>query len=145
MLKTLPDTPERTQHELTPQITLGVPLIATKGWAAPEVEHAYTRARELCRQAGETPQLFPVLVGLEGFYLGRAELRTACELAEQLLGLAQRLQDPAFLLEAHHTLGATLFPLGELTAAQTHLEQGIALYNPPQHRSHAFLYSGHDP
>jgi len=53
VLKTLPDTPERTQHELTLQIALGAPLIATKGWATPEVESAYTRARELCRQVGK--------------------------------------------------------------------------------------------
>ena len=49
------------------QIALGVPLMATKGYAAPEVERAYTRARELCQQIGETPQLFPVLWGLWGF------------------------------------------------------------------------------
>ena len=64
LLKTLPDTPERAQQELTLQLTLGAPLMATKGFAAPEVEAAYTRARELCQQVGETPQLFPVLFGL---------------------------------------------------------------------------------
>ena len=64
LLKTLPDTPERAQQELTLQIALGVPLMATKGYAAPEVGKAYTRARELCQQVGETPQLFPVLWGL---------------------------------------------------------------------------------
>ena len=37
LLETLPDTPERTQQELTLQIALGVPLRATKGLAAPEV------------------------------------------------------------------------------------------------------------
>jgi len=58
LLKTLPDTPERAQQELTLQIALGAPLIATKGYAAPEVEKVYARARELCRQVGETPQLF---------------------------------------------------------------------------------------
>ena len=64
LLKTLPDTPERTQQELTLQLALGAPLMATKGYAAPEVDRAYTRARELCQQMGETPQLFPVLWGL---------------------------------------------------------------------------------
>jgi predicted ATPase/class 3 adenylate cyclase len=145
LLKTLPDTPERMQHELTLQLALGPPLIATKSWAAPEVEHAYTRARELCRQVGEIPQLFSVLVGLEGFYLMRAEVQTAHELNLQILGLAQRVQDPALLLEAHHELGATLFYLGELAAAQTHWEQCLALYDLPQHRSHVLLYAGHDP
>ncbi len=38
LLKTLPETPERTQQELTLQIALGAPLMATKGFAAPEVE-----------------------------------------------------------------------------------------------------------
>jgi predicted ATPase len=33
---------------------------------------------------------------------------------------------------------------GELVPARAHLEQGIALYDPLQHRSHAFLY-GYDP
>ena len=63
----------------------GVPLMATKGFAAPEVEATYTRARELCQQVGETPQLFPVLFGLWAFYQVRGELHTARELGEQLL------------------------------------------------------------
>lgn len=82
LLQTLPDTPERTQHELTLQIALGGALIATSGYAAPEVGAVYSRARELCRQVGETPQLFPVLVGLRLFYALRGELQTARELAD---------------------------------------------------------------
>jgi len=68
LLKTLPDTPERVREELTLQISRGTAFIATKGWAALEVESAYTRARQLCEQAGETPQLFPVLWGLGVLY-----------------------------------------------------------------------------
>jgi predicted ATPase len=64
VLKTLPDTPTRTQQELELQTTLGPALIATRGYGAPEVAQAYTRALELCRQMGETPDLFPVLRGL---------------------------------------------------------------------------------
>ena len=142
LLKTLPDTPERTQQELTLQITLGLPLMATKGYAAPEVEAVYTRARELCQQVGETPQLFPVLWGLWVFYLVRAEFQTARELGEQLLSLAQSVQDPALLLEAHWVLGETLFWLGEFASAREHLEQGIALYDPQQHRSHGLSLWG---
>jgi predicted ATPase len=47
LLQILPDTPERTQQELLLQIALGPPLMATKGFAASEVERAYARAREL--------------------------------------------------------------------------------------------------
>ena len=64
MLTTLPDTSERLRQELDVQITLGSALMATRGYAAPEVEHVYTRIHALCQQEGETSELFPVLVGL---------------------------------------------------------------------------------
>src|SRR5262249_27198424 len=144
LLKTLPATPERTHQELMVQIALSTPLGMIKGFAASEVELAYARARELCQQVGDTPQLFPVLVGLLRFYLVRAELQTAHELGKQCLSLAQRVQDPALLLEAHMALGPLLLFRGEVTSACEHAERGIALYDPQQHRSHAFLY-GLDP
>jgi predicted ATPase len=144
LLKTLPETSERAQHELTLQIALGAPLIATRGYAASPVEDAYSRALELCRQMGEPPQLFPVLWGLSAFYGVRAELKTARELSEQLLRLARGVQDPALLLAAHHALGQYLYFMGEFARAREHFEQGIALYNPRQHSSLAYLY-GQDP
>jgi predicted ATPase/DNA-binding winged helix-turn-helix (wHTH) protein len=140
VLATLAETPTRAQQELDLQITLGPALVATKGFAAPEVLHAYTRARELCQQVGDTLQLFQVLRGLWYFSLIRLELRTARELGEHLLTLAQQVDDPVLRVEAHYALGLTLNYLGELVAAQTHLEQGIALYDPQQHRTHAFRY-----
>ncbi|MBI3756512.1 MAG: AAA family ATPase [Deltaproteobacteria bacterium] len=135
LLQPLPDTPERVQQELTLQLALAAPLIITKGYTVPAVERVYTRALELCRQLGETPQLFSTLVGLWTFHLMRAEYKTARELAEQCLSLAQNAHNPLFLLGAHLMLGDTLFWLGEFALAQEHLEEGIALYDPQQHRS----------
>jgi TOMM system kinase/cyclase fusion protein len=144
LLRTLPSTPARTQQELLIQTTLGPALMALKGQAAPEVEHAYARARELCQQLGETPQLFPVLQGLVRFYMVRGLLQTAREVGEQLLRLAQRGHDPAQLLAAHQILAATLFWQGECALAHAHTEQGLALYDHRQHGGHPFLY-GIDP
>jgi predicted ATPase len=138
VLAALPDTAERTQHELVLQTTLGSALMALKGQGAPEVGQAYARARELCRQVGETPQLFPILFGLWRFYHVRAEYRTARELAEQCFSLAQRVDDPALLLQAHFALGVSLLWHGEVVPARAHLEQGMALYNPEEHRILAF-------
>jgi predicted ATPase len=145
LLKTLPDTPERTQQELDLQTILAPALMATKGYASTEVEKAYARARELCQQMGETPHLFPVLRGLWVFYQVRAEHQTARDLAENLLHLAQNAQDPALLLEVHLVLGATLFFLGEFAPARAHLNQSMALYDPQKHRSLVLPYSVADP
>jgi class 3 adenylate cyclase/predicted ATPase len=140
LLRTLPDTPERVQHELELHLTLGPVLMNVRGMAAPEVGALYTRARELFQQVGETSQLFPVLFGLWRFSLLRAELQLARELGRQLLRLAQQAQNSALLLVAHRALGTTLLWQGEMPLAREHLEQGIALYDPQQHRPLAFVY-----
>jgi TOMM system kinase/cyclase fusion protein len=145
LLTTLPVTPARVQAELTLQTTLGPALMATRGYAAPEVATAYNRARELCQQAEETPELFPVLWGMFLLYTGRAEHETAREFGEQCLSLARRLDDPALLLEAHLALGASWFWLGQLSQAHAHLEQGMRLYDPHPHHALAFRYGNIDP
>jgi predicted ATPase len=140
LLQTLPETLERTQHEVDIHIALGALLMATKGQAAPEVEQTYSRARQLCQHLENPQQLFPVLHGLWNCYCVRTELETAHALGTQLLTLAQQAQDPVLLLEAHRALGTTLFWLGAVASALTHLAQGMALYNPQQRRAYAFIY-----
>ena len=140
LLRALPETPLRAQQELDLQVALGPALFATQGNAAPEVEHAYARARELCAQLSDAPQLFPVLRGLMQYYLNRGDLQTASQLGEQLLRLAQAQPDPALRLLAHRQLGTILFNRGEPAAAQTHHTQALALYDPQAHRALAVRY-----
>jgi class 3 adenylate cyclase/predicted ATPase len=140
LLKTLPDTLERAQQELTLHLTLGGPLQAIRGFSSPEVKATYARARELCQQVGETRQLFPALLGLRTFHQVRGEFRTARELGEQLLSLAQREHDPALLVEAYWALGSTLCQLGEFGAARAYQEQSLTLYDAQRYSSHEFLY-----
>jgi len=141
LLKSLPDTPERVQQELALQLSLGPALIATRGYAAPEVEAAFNRARELCQQLGDVPQLFPALRGLCSFYYVGSELRTAQELGERIFNIAQNSQDPSLLIEAHLDLGLVLCSMGEFVPSLEHLEQGFALYDPQQHSDLAFVYA----
>src|SRR5713101_7127936 len=109
LLATLPETPQRLQCEVDMLIALGASLIATKGWAAPEVGETYTSAQQLCQHLDEPHQLFPVLWGLWAYALVHGEPRTAHALGEQLVTLAQHTQDPVMLLAAHRAMGATWF------------------------------------
>jgi predicted ATPase len=140
LLQTLPETPERVQREIDLLLALGASLLAVRGYAAAEVGETYTHARQLCEHLDDPHQLFIMLRGLWNYYQGRAEYRMAHELGEQLLTLAQQTQDSAMLVVAHRALAATLFYLGEIASAHTHFTQGIALYDPTQHRTSAFLY-----
>jgi DNA-binding winged helix-turn-helix (wHTH) protein/class 3 adenylate cyclase/predicted ATPase len=144
LLKALPDTPERVQQELTLHLALGSPLMLLKGFTSPDVERTYAHASALAQQLGETPQHFSVLVGLWRMYFSQARLHTAREMAVQCLALAQYLQDPVALQEAHLALGSTCIHLGELYTAREHLERSIVLHEP--RRSHPVAFSrGTDP
>ncbi len=144
LLQTLPDIPARAQQELNLQLALGALLTATKGFASPEVEFAYRRARGLCEQIGDQKQVCPALRGLTLYYSMRLEHQTSCTLADQMLTIAQEAQDSGLLIEAYHRQGATRLWIGEFLAARAHLEQAIALYDPQRHRAHALRY-GADP
>jgi predicted ATPase len=144
LLESLPDTAERAQKELELQIVLGNALIATKGYAALEVEQTYNRASELGQQVyeGETAPIFPILYGRWAHHLIRGEYQTAHQLAEEFLNLAQRQQDPVTIV-AQRAVGWR-FCMGELLSARPHFEQSATLYKPERHRSLTFRY-GQEP
>jgi len=143
LLGTLPDTPQRARQELCLQLALGVPMIATEGYAAADVGSAYKRARELCRQLGETAEISQVLWGLRTFYMVRAELGTAREIAEEFLRLAERLPYPGLAMLGHWALEITFMHLGEFDLALQHFEQALLRYDPAGHRDDAFRYAQH--
>ena len=106
LLRTLPDIQGRAQQEIVLQTTLGPVLMVTKGYASSEVEHTYAWAHEICKRLENTPQVFPVICGLWGFYMVCAELQTAREMMEHFLRLAElrRALDTADLQEAQTLL-----------------------------------------
>ncbi|WP_437760410.1 protein kinase domain-containing protein [Sorangium sp. So ce1389] len=143
LLKQLPDTKERARDEITLQTTLGVPLMITRGYAAPEVEATYARAHALCREAGSSPQLFPALWGLWIFFHVRGDYALAEQHGEQLLALAESTGDAGIALGAHQALGATRFLRGRLGEAREHFNKVLSIYDPAHHLPLAFLF-GHD-
>ena len=94
LVGTLPDAPEHLDEELALRMAIGGPLIATKGYPAPEVERTYSRAWALCDQLGRSAELFPVLRGLWNCYFVRGELQRAHDLAERLVALAEEQGTP---------------------------------------------------
>jgi tetratricopeptide (TPR) repeat protein len=139
LLKTLPPTSERLVEEVRLQMAWTAPLIATKGYAAPQVEKACSRALELCQQVGEAPQLSAVLGGLNSIYFNRGELKIALELARQMLRLAEIRRDPVLLLWAHYALGFTLASQRVLKLARDHLQRSIALYDARRRGTYGFV------
>jgi DNA-binding winged helix-turn-helix (wHTH) protein/predicted ATPase len=143
-LQRWPDTSARVQHELDIQLLLGSALVATGGFAVPEVRRAYLRAQELCEQLGETPQRFAMLRGLRRVYFARGEVAMMKALAEEQLRLAERSAEPLLLAEARTAVGFAAAYRGDLAAARANLEEGMALYDSGQPQA-CGLPVGEDP
>jgi len=124
-LQSMPESTERMGYELQFQVALGDALIAVLGYGAPQVGAAYGRARELCQQVGDQPQLGFVLGGVWVYYLIRADYSAALELAQQLMRLSEQMPLPLLVAGAHTAMGATLMNLGDIEAARTHLSKAV--------------------
>jgi predicted ATPase len=81
----------------------------------------------------ETPEYLHVLWGLWSFDLVHGQLQTARGFAESYLRLAEHLENPELVLEAHNMLGQTLSYLGIFPLAHQHAAQGFALYDTEHH------------
>ncbi len=140
MLRMSPDGEERAHLELGLHIILGSALSLSRGHSLPDAGKSMTRARELCQQIGEPPQLFTVIFALWSYYIVGAKLEDARQMAEQLLRMAERAQDPALLLGAHYTLGTTMQFLGQLPEGHEHLAVAVSYYDPQQRRAYRASY-----
>ncbi|MFQ5773158.1 MAG: adenylate/guanylate cyclase domain-containing protein [Kiloniellaceae bacterium] len=145
LLESLPKTKEHSRQKTMLLLAMGISLQATRGASSPDVGRVYGEARQLCEETGDTSLLFPVLWGLWRCHRTRANLSIAHELAQELLDLARDQEDSTLLLQAHHAQWTTLYYLGKFAAAQDHVDQGVALYSPQEHRKQAFVIAGHDP
>jgi tetratricopeptide (TPR) repeat protein len=141
LLKTMADTPERMDLELSIQIALGM---AWMGFPGIEWENASTRALELCRLTGKTSQLCRVLGNLSIIHYVRAEHHRALELAEELLSQGLCTNDPINVALGHWQVGLVLFVLGEYAIAREHFGKVIRFYIPKEHHQPFVFLQGVD-
>jgi len=140
VLKFVPETGERTRQEMRLRLTLGVSLMAIKGFASSEVEQVLARGRDMFWRYGPSPELFRMLGSLNMYRQFSGDVHSSLEISGQLLELAEGLKDDVLTMEAHRSMGAVLFIHGRCTDALKHLDQGSALYDAYQkHRPDSYI------
>jgi len=144
LLSLTPAGDEQTRLALALQIALGPLLLATKGYAASEVERAFSEAWRLCQQVGDAQQRFQVLWGLGRFYQVKPDLVKGTAAAKDLLVQAQTEENPELLLEAYSIAGTHFFHNVALHDAKQYLDESLALYDRTRYAHHALVY-GQDP
>ncbi|MGC1191777.1 MAG: adenylate/guanylate cyclase domain-containing protein [Candidatus Binatus sp.] len=129
VIATMPEARERDHRELQIQMMLGPLIVSTQGLSSPEVSVTIARAQELCRRAGETPEIFGVMFALWSFKHASGQLPESRAIAEQLLAMAGRVDSDLATASAHNALAATQLWMGEFTAAQENSEQTIKIFD----------------
>ena len=140
LLSALPDSQDRARQELALQLVLGQAAAQAKGWAAPEPEQAFSRARALCEAIGDAPEVFPALWGVWAFSVVAGRMVAAEAVALEFLGHAKRSGDSAAVCEGQRIVGEMALHLGDLRRARAHLEEGIGVYDAEAHRGNIKLY-----
>ncbi len=134
-LALLPETPERQRQELEFCSSLGAALRFVKGQGAPEVGHAFARARELWERLGSPSEFLHVPYGQSRYHVYRGELDLELRLDEDLLQVSRQRNDSGGLVLAHQACGSGHMLRGRFASSRSNLEAALALYDPIFHRS----------
>jgi tetratricopeptide (TPR) repeat protein len=140
VLVTQPEGAPRDTHEVALQLLLGGSLIADRGFAHPEVEAPYERARVLCEAVGDTARLGIAQLGLANFHYNRGDVERGRTLSAEVLALAEAQGSAELLATAHQTVAEPEYYQGRFASSLTHCERAFALYDPARHSE--FLPTG---
>ena len=123
------DESARGEHhdevELRLLSAIGVPLVARRGYGAPEVRRCYERALTLHRRLGRRPSP-SVLRGLALHAVVTCRFGRAQEMGEALIAAGRT--DRTARVEGEYVLGVTQFWRGDFADAERHLVTAVDCY-----------------
>ena len=139
-----PEGPARMRAELALRAVEAPVWFAKTSYGSRPAEETLQRGLLLARALGQTPHDFSLRWGLWVCKTAQSRHDDGVELARELLGLAERAEDPGLKLEAHLAMGHSLYYLPDLPTGVRHLEASQALYREQDHWDHALRF-GQDP
>jgi class 3 adenylate cyclase/predicted ATPase len=144
LLDSMAEGMKRDDFELQLRTDLALPLIATKGYSAVEVDEELSRAKQLCTKVGDDAEFFRVVRLHWPFLSMRGAHCAALDATEQLRAMAEKHNAPQLRLEAYRATASTLFYMARLGVAREHFEQAMSLYDMERDRANTAIY-GQDP
>lgn len=139
-LAAVPESRGRDEQELSFTLTLGMSRMSTCGYAAPEVEHTYRRARALCVKLNDVRRLVPVLWAIHTCVTNAGQLPESLNVALEMRRAADALGHKESIIESLHAHGTTLAFMGRLREAREVLERIFTIAPVAQHEFRGALY-----
>jgi tetratricopeptide (TPR) repeat protein len=123
MVSIMPESDKRVQYELAFQVRNSTVIKIQDGWSSDKVKKAYDRCFELCKDLGESEELFTTLFGIWAYYLIGGNINQSYEIALGCLQRTEQLKNPAIKMQSNLMLGNSLFWLARYDEAIPYLEQ----------------------
>lgn len=140
LLNRTPSGRERSRKELELHLALAAPLMAAKGYSAPELGEHLTRSMVLSNEVGDASKMMPLIYGRWSLLQVKGQLPAARKLADQLVMMAERLPELEPRMIAYRLQGTSLQATGHPAEAVPFLQRALALFEPALHTPLAYQY-----
>jgi class 3 adenylate cyclase/predicted ATPase len=145
VILTLPAGVERDEWELAFLSIEGTSRMALDGWDSPSASRIYGEAREVAERLGRPQELFRSVWGQwMGAHSNGQHVR-AHALYQEIFSFLDRLNEPEYVVQAHHAGGSQMVAEGAPRAAIAHIDHLLANYRMDVHGNLALFYGAHDP
>ena len=125
LIEVLPTGHQRQRQELELRAELADVLMATKGYAAPEVGEAFQHADDICDPVATQPVRLAILWGLFAYHLVRAEYQSCLSVGRRVLHLGIHADDAEAHVRAHTILGQAFLQYRKACRRSTPFRQRV--------------------
>jgi predicted ATPase len=145
VIMAMPESPARSERELASCLSLALANQISLGPSAKESADYYRRADTLSQLLpGRGREQFLATWGLWLHCFMTDQPHEAVQRADDMVRIAQQLNNPDLLMEAYHARTAVLQRRGDFRGITESADEVIRLYDRQRHRDHAYFFGGHD-
>jgi len=126
LLRGLPESTQRNQEELGLLMALGVPLMQTRGFRAPEVNQSYARVRELMQEQVEALPVDDLASWDPYISYAQADFHLRHWLAGHIVEQGRRQRRPRLLSLGYRMLAVDHLMWGQMQLAREHIGRSVA-------------------
>ncbi len=134
LLEDQPADAWRDEIDIEMRLALCSAIIATRGYADPEIEVEYARVRDQCEHLGNDTRVGLALAGLSIYHTNRGRTTLGAELAGRVLEIAEKHGDDTLELLGRVQLALPLSYQGRAAESVDHARRALIIYDPERHR-----------
>lgn len=133
ILDNIPETPDRAFIELPIQTSLGGILQVTEGFGGKKSFKAFSRARDLAQQMGDSIQVQIILLGVWGTLTSASNIIASQEVSRELFRLAKQSENDMMLAWSYEAQAIEAYALGKFAEVPQYFEELSYHYRTEEH------------